>query len=87
MIIATSRLWGVRYALPAIKGDTGERRYSRNGTCTCICETIDEAISLLRQKHPDALIWSVNHRGQDETYFQQGHLVLLSDTSPEEPKP
>lgn len=51
----------------------------------CICDTIEEALTMIRAKYPDAILWGLNHCGQEDTYFQKGHTVLIGDGTTELP--
>lgn len=80
MIVTMSRMWSVRYTLPAIKGNTGERRYTKNGSATCICDSLEQAHAMFRSTHPDAVVWQINHKGADEYYYDKvQHAVLLTE--------
>lgn len=62
----TTHAWAVRMTLPKTDG----RRWTENKSVTCLCDTLEEAVSLARGMHPDATIYSVNHRGEDSLYWK-----------------
>lgn len=69
--------WNVRYSLPP-DPDNG-RRWAKNGQATCLCDTAEEALQLIRQVHNDVTILGVNHQGTGtETYCEQRHIVLMA---------
>lgn len=66
--------WSVRYTLP--KDEAKSRGWALNGSYTCVCATIDEAIALVREQHPDAVVYNVNHKGSEATLFAPGVYTL-----------
>lgn len=57
--------WSVRYTLP--KDDAKDRRWAVNKSVTVVCGTLERAGELVRNLEPDAVIYSVNHKGREAT--------------------
>jgi hypothetical protein len=57
--------WSVRFTLP--KDESKGRKWAQNGCVTCVCDTAEKAIQLLRDEHEDAVVHNVNHKGHDFT--------------------
>lgn len=71
-----SHLWSVRYTLP--KDEAKGRKWAKNGNATCVADTAEGAIALLKLAHEDATIFNVNHQGGGaETYVEERHLLLM----------
>lgn len=87
MITKTTRMWAVRLLIPKIPGDTGERKYNQNANLTCLCDTFEEAHRMVRERHPDAVIWCINHKAASEYYYEdgRGHPILVSAPTSELP--
>lgn len=82
MSLLKTAVWNVRFTLP--KGDPkGERGWAKNATISCVCDSIDAAIRLVREEHPDAQIFAVNHKGHEMTLFDASiaQPVLVAATS------
>lgn len=66
--------WNVRFTLP--KGDpAGKPDWQVNMTITCVCDTIDKAIELVREQHPAAIVYGVTHKGTEFTLFDPAIAV------------
>lgn len=64
-IVRTST-WSVRFTLP--KDESKGRSWGVNLTATCVCDTAERACALVKAAHADAVVYQVNHKGNDVTY-------------------
>lgn len=55
-------IWTVHYSLPK----TAERRYNYNQECTVASATLQDALQILLNKYPDAIVHDANKRGRGE---------------------
>ena len=55
-------LFKVRYSYRPVPGN----EWVRNGCMTVVAQDIDTAISIAKQRRPDATIWSAGHHGRVE---------------------
>lgn len=68
MKVDKTAVWNVRFTLP--KGDpAGHSSYTVNRIVVCVCDTIDDALALVRKEHPAATIYGIAHKGQETTLF------------------
>ena len=85
MSTVTTRMWSFRYWLPGVAGDMGERRYGKNATVTVLCDTLEDAHGLFRARLPDAVIWSITHKGGEEYFYNatnRAHTIILKERVP-----
>lgn len=60
--------WNIRLTLPA--GDPkGKPGWQTNIAITCVCDTIEKAIALVRAEHPAGMIYGATHKGTEHTLF------------------
>jgi hypothetical protein len=88
MQLRTSNVWAVTMTLPPIPNSTDRvRRYIQNKRVVVFSETLERALGLVREAFPDATLYSVNHRGKDDMYWDGDATVpacaLLSEGSGE----
>lgn len=55
-----SRHWVVRGSVPK----TDPRSWRENVECRVVAETAERALACVRAKHPEILIWSLEHGGK-----------------------
>lgn len=53
------RAWRVNYFLPK----TEPEHYGKNFSPIVLAKNIEEALAIVREKHPTAVPWAVNHLG------------------------
>lgn len=67
--------WSVRFTLP--KSETAKRSWAVNLCASVVAPTAERALAVIREAHPDAEVFQVNHKGHDVTYLDPMDLAQV----------